>query len=312
VNSGSKAGDDGRVWLLPHAGQERVPEQGQTVCPWPEGKQHGLKFLQVYGGAISHTGKLVHGEVCVWAEYEAPTHARPVEPRGQGPRFVQTPSISVSHPELDTDPWIFHPGFVWSLRQHQSEWQQSPQAADAQPQAGDIVLFGSPVPGARDSLDWVLDTVVVVKRRLSSNNAGSLKNHYGKLVEPALRGQAQLPFVGQPHGGATRFSFAPCRPGDGSSAQFERPSISGLFRELRVHGTSKCPTALQARALTPCRPSAGLGAFWQRLTELIWSEGLALGADFDLPAIRVLGPAALPASSRQQKSSTRRKRARAA
>ena len=91
MNSGIKPGDDGRVWLLPHTGQERVPEQGQTVCPWPAGKQHGLKFLQVYGGAISHTGKLVHGEVCVWAEYEAPTHARPVEARGQGPRFVQTP-----------------------------------------------------------------------------------------------------------------------------------------------------------------------------------------------------------------------------
>ncbi|MEY2933023.1 MAG: hypothetical protein RL033_3772 [Pseudomonadota bacterium] len=302
---------------MPHAGLERVPTAGQTVCPWPEGKQHGRKFLQVYGGAISHTGKMAHGEVCVWAEYEAPTHARPVDARGHGPRFVQTPLISVSHPEVDTDPWIFHPGFVWSLRQHQSEWQQAPQPQNVQPQAGDIVLFGSPLPGARDSLDWVLDTVLVVKRRLSSNAAGSLKNHYGKLVEPALRGQAQLPFVGQPQGGAARFSFAPCKVGDGSSAHFERPSVNELFRELRVHGTGRAPTAAQARTLTPCRPSAGMEQFWKRLTELIWSEGLALGADFDLPAIRVLGPAALPpaalpTSTRQPKSSARRKRARAA
>lgn len=311
MNSGTKPGDDGKVWLLPHAGLERVPEQGQTVCPWPQGKQHGLKFLQVYGGAISHTGKMVHGEVCVWAEYEAPTHARPVEPRGQGPRFVQTPSISVSHPELDTDPWIFHPGFVWSLRQHQSDWQGPPHAGSVQPQPGDVVLFGSPVPGARDALDWVLDTVLVVKRRLSSN-AGSLRNHYGKLVEPALRGQEQLPFVGQPHGGAPRFSFAPCKPGDGSRVPFQRPSVTALFRELRANDTGKCPTVAQAQSLTPCRPNAGLERFWQSLTQLIWSEGLALGADFDLPAIRVLGPDAPPASVRQSKSSARRKRARAA
>ena len=173
------------------------------------------------------------------------------------------------------------------------------------------MLFGSPVPGDRDALDWVLDTVLVVKRRLSSN-AGSLRNHYGKLVKPALRGQEQLPFVGQPHGGAPRFSFAPCKPGDGSRVPFQRPSVTALFRELRANDTGKCPTVAQAQSLTPCRPNAGLERFWQSLTQLIWSEGLALGADFDLPAIRVLGPDAPPASVRQSKSSARRKRARAA
>jgi hypothetical protein len=311
VNSESKSGDEGRVWLLPHPGNERVPEEGQNVCPWPEVKQHGRKFLQVHGCAIQQSGSAQHGDVCVWAEYEAPTHARPLEPQGQGPRFVQTPLIQVSHPQADTDPWIFQPGFVWSAWGHESAWQGPLRAGDpAQPQPGDIVLFGSPMPSSEQPLDWVLDTVVVVKRRLSGPGASSLKNPYAKLVEPALREQAQpplLPFVGQPHERAARFSFAPCKLArDGEVARFERPSISALFSELRLQATGERPSPALDLALTPCHADAGLEQFYKRLTELVWSRGLALGADFDLPAIRVVGKPAVPATA------PRKKRARAA
>ena len=59
-------------------------------------------------------------------------------------------------------------------------------------------------------------------------------------------------------------------------------------------------------ALAACRTKAGLDRFWQQLTGLVWSNGLALGADFDLPAIRVLN------ANRESKSAGRKKRARAA
>ena len=88
------------------------------------------------------------------------------------------------------------------------------------------------MPGRRGKIDWVLDTVVVLRRRLLGPTAGQLKNPYGKLVEPALRGQSSslLPFVGQPHERAAHFSFSPCKlttsQDDGC---FERPSISELL-----------------------------------------------------------------------------------
>jgi hypothetical protein len=253
---------------------------------------------------------MLHGEVCVWAEYEAPTHARPVHSEGQGPRYVQTPLITVSQPQAETDPWIFQPGFVWSTcgQEHQGPSALLPDDP-TQPQPGDMVLFGSPLPGRRGKVDWVLDTVVVLRRRLPGPTAGQLKNPYGKLVEPALRGRSMslLPIVGQPHERAAHFSFAPCKlTTSRDDGCFERPNISELFDELRLERGGERPSATVGMALAACRPRAGLDRFWQQLTGLVWSRGLALGADFDLPAIRVLN------ADRESKSPARKKRARAA
>lgn len=308
MNSENRASDEARVWLAPHEGVERVPVQGDSVCPWPEPRQHARKFLQVHGCAIQKSGQTLHGEVCVWAEYEAPTHARPVHSEGQGPRYVQTPLITVSEPQAETDPWIFQPGFVWSTWGQENAGHSALQADDpSQPQPGDMVLFGSPMPGRRGKVDWVLDTVVVLRRRLPGPTAGQLKNPYGKLVEPALRGQSTslLPFVGQPHERAAHFSFAPCKlTTSRDDGCFQRPNISELFDELRLENGGERPSA--AVALAACRPDAGLDRFWQQLTGLVWSHGLALGADFDLPAIRVLN------ANRESKSAARKRRARAA
>jgi len=142
---------------------------------------------------------------------------------------------------------------------------------------------------------------------LPGPTAGQLKNPYGKLVEPALRGQSTslLPFVGQPHERAAHFSFAPCKlTTSRDDGCFQRPNISELFDELRLENGGERPSA--AVALAACRPDAGLDRFWQQLTGLVWSHGLALGADFDLPAIRVLN------ANRESKSAARKRRARAA
>jgi hypothetical protein len=303
-----RASDEARVWLAPHQGVERVPQQGDSVCPWPKPRQHARKFLQVHGCSIQRSGRTLHGEVCVWAEYEAPTHARPVHSEGRGPRYVQTPLITVSEPQAETDPWIFQPGFVWSTC-----GQDSPSGLEldgpCQPQPGDMVLFGSPMHGRRGKVEWVLDTVVVLRRRLPGPTAGQLKHPYGKLVEPALRSRSRslLPFVGEPHERAARFSFAPCKLATSrDDGCFERPNISELFDELRLESNGARPSAAVGTALAPCRTRAGLDRFWQQLTGLVWSHGLALGADFDLPAIRVLN------ADRESKSAARKKRARAA
>jgi hypothetical protein len=218
---------------------------------------------------------------------------------------------------MQSDPWIFHPGFVWSSCKHESGWQWPPQPGDArQPQAGDLVLFGSPIQSANEQWEWVLDTVVVVRRRLPGANASSLKSSYGKLVEPALRDPREpaLPFVGQPHEAAAHYSFAPCKPAaEGNRACFERPTITSLFKELRLSANGKHPSPASGMALTLCRPEAGLDEFWKRLTDLVWSQGLALGVDFDLPAIRVLSrEPAQPEAQSERRSGARRKRARAA
>jgi len=63
-------------------------------------------------------------------------------------------------------------GFVWSTWGQENAGHSALQADDpSQPQPGDMVLFGSPMPGRRGKVDWVLDTVVVLRRRLPVDSA---------------------------------------------------------------------------------------------------------------------------------------------
>jgi hypothetical protein len=278
--------DVGRVWLLPHPGGERRPKRGNLLCHWPEGSTHARKFLQVDGVALSGSGESVRGKLGVWTEYEAPTRALRVKRIGRGPEFVHTPSSPVLHPEMNTDPWIFQPGFVWSICRQPSEWR-----SPARP--GDIVLFGSSVTSAHGQKDWVLDTVMVVKKRLSGTTDPALKDAYRELVAPTLL--AAQPFVGQRHKAETSFSFAPCQVAAAEKgAHFERPSINALLGELSLVNSGKRPSPGLNMALAACHPDAGMDEFWKRLVALVFRQGLLLGLRFDLPAIDVLRRQPLP------------------
>jgi len=298
--------DEGRVWLLPHSSGERRPRRGQTLCQWPEGNTHARKFLQVDAVALSSAGKSVRGKMGVWTEYEAPTHALRVERIGRGPGFVHTPSTPVLHPEMNTDPWIFQPGFVWSICRQPNPWR-----CPAQP--GDIVLFGSSVASPHGDKDWVLDTVMVVKERLRGPSDPSLKEPYQELVEPTLQALDAKPFLGQQYKPETCFSFAPCKAATaGKAAFFERPSINALLGELTLMNSGKHPSPGHATTLATCRADAGINEFWKKLASHVWNQGLLLGLRFDLPAINVLSAPSTTVARNDAKPLSKRKGRRAA
>lgn len=296
--------NDGKVWLLPHPGAERLPKGPSGELGWPAGDAaHGRKFMRVKGGGVTKAGELKSGEVGVWAEYEAPTHAERIEALGREPRAVHTPCTSVEYPKdrLNTDPWIFQQGFVWSCCRHKPAWQCGTRPAPCCgaepvsrcPQPGDIVLFGSRAT-IRGVNHWVLDTVVVIERRLDAVRDEALEGPFQSLVAPTLSWGGVKPYVGRPRDSRRPFSFAPCKLGGRTrDLCFERPAITTLLQELRLVQNDEEPE-VQAQALARCYATDGVAAFWHSLTNLIWSEGLLLGVRFQLPAIKVLGRPSTP------------------
>jgi hypothetical protein len=286
-----------RVWLLPHPGAERRPARGRSHCSWPPASgKHRRKFLQVEGAGISKSGARVESSMGVWTEYEAPTDAVPLGNAERWPDHIQTPCTPVAHPTLNTDPWIFQPGFVWSICGHGARWACPPAARccerKACPQPGDIVLFGSSRGSRKRPRDWILDTVVVLERKLDSLNDDALQAPYRSLVEPTLRGAR--PYLGKKWEDGAPFSFAPCRAGGADDCRFARPSIKELFDKLRLVSSGRAPS-LGLQVLTGCRPkSGGVDELWEQLTQIVWGQGLLLGVRFDLPEIRVLGRPSTP------------------
>jgi hypothetical protein len=212
----------------------------------------------------------------VWAEYEPPTL---VEPSGRSaPRFVHTiaadeESVATTRAascHLNTDPWIFHPGFVWTICRH------GELDADEEPPSDDIVLFGSVVGG-----EWVLDTILVVERRIRAPEPGVLGPAYSHLVWPTVRAACRppMPFVGRPYRSMDEpFSFAPVAP---EGRLFKRPGVSSLFTRLRKASNGEHPSRISARALVRCKPDTR--DFWRRLRDLVFEHNLLLGVAFHHP-----------------------------
>jgi hypothetical protein len=313
----AKTDPAGRVWLLAHPGRERVPPRGEAQCSWPsEQGPHRRKFMQLDGRGISKSGQITKSPMGVWLEYEAPSDATRVTPVGRGPRYIQTPSTTVGSPTLNTDPWVFHPGFAWSICRHRPSWQCPPRGECCSregggrcPQPGDIVLFGSSMNATDSQRDWVLDTVLVVERRLGQMNEPALRAPYPALVAPTLL--HARPYLGRKYAADTAFSFSPCKPGgDAEDFTFERPSIRALLQELKRVRTGQRPSPASAMALTECQPDAGMDKFWNRLTKLVWAKGLLLGVQFELPRIVVSGAASVAPSSSCEPTGSPRKTVR--
>jgi hypothetical protein len=159
------------------------------------------------------------------------------------------------------------------------------------------VLFGSTLRPAVGNWDWVLDTVVVVNRRLDEPRGRALKVPYGSLVERAPGMASVKPYLGKKYETGTLFSFAPCKPSRTDAVvTFERPSIRELFPELTLVTTGEPPSLALAMTLTRCLPNTKIDKFWKHLTELVWDQGLQLGVQFEVPKIRVLGSPSEPSA----------------
>jgi hypothetical protein len=155
--------DEGRVILLPHPGRERLPNNN-LLCDWPKHHGHKRKFMRLQGewrDIRNHTGT---SWLEMWAEYESPTRTEPLDGPPGTAKYVHEVLSTVRAPTLNTDPWIFHPGFVWTTcRQLKADGVRT----------GDLVLFGSALEG-----HWVTDTVFAIDHRLDHPSKGEFFPEY--------------------------------------------------------------------------------------------------------------------------------------
>ena len=271
---------EGYVVLLPHPKGERRPSAQGPLCDWPAPSQrHARKFLRVDGTWWDPQGGEGRDWLELWTEYEAPTLTEPLSPRSRYPSFVHNIVSRVGPPSLNTDPWIFRPGFVWTICRH--------NRAD-KVRAGDIVLFGSSVDG-----DWVVDTVFVVDKRLNRISEGRLGEIYETCVLATLEPADLRPFLGRPFSSATDpFSFVPCKMARESHAPFPRLSATRLLKSLRKLSDDRMPSKKNAQALVVCKANNGLAIFWRDLIDEVRNQGLICGTSFSHPGLTVEGSSA--------------------
>lgn len=269
---------EARVILLPHPGRERL-RGNAALCDWPaRGSGHARKFLRVRGAWVCPDGRSGTDWLEIWTEYEAPTRAEPLGPEGRDgfPRFVHHIVTRIGPASLNTDPWIFCPGFAWTTCRHK-------RASGVR--SGDLVLFGSSIHG-----EWVLDTCIVVDRHIANLDHGTFDAPYRVCVEDALPGAALSPFIGVPFSTATTlFSFVPARIAAERHAPFPRPRITRLLQTLRLLSTDAPPSSRNSQALATCRPIDGLFQFWSDLLKELSAQGLCLGTSFVHPGVVGMG-----------------------
>lgn len=259
---------NGNVIILPHSFWERLPNRQKKYLGWPGGDGHARKFLRSKGNWVKSDGKSGQAWLEFWCEYEAPTSCEFIE-SGEGfPNAIQKPVTDFGKPGMNTDPWVFHPGFVWSICRHGSVRNKV--------NPGDIVLFGSSKKG-----NWYLDTVMVIKERLSSG-AGVIGGVFDKIIHPPFLGP-YAPFVGQEFQRISEpFSFVPVKVANNGHSPFARPSINSLLELLRLSNGNP-PSPKNCRALAFCKFDGGVSAFWNKLVKEIEDAGLLLGTSFQHP-----------------------------
>lgn len=262
---------DSHIILLPHPGPERLPRQGTNRMEWPSCGPHARKYLRAIGEWKLSTGASGSGWLEFWAEYEGPTFCEELPPNTVPPRVVHIIDPKPGTPTMNTDPWIFHRGFVWSVCRHSSIRPEIQQ--------GDIVLFGSTLGGY-----WVLDTVLVIDRRINGMR-GQIGGVYDHLVFPTVECPFR-PFIGKPFWNNFHipFSFVPAKPADNGHQPFPRPSMNRLLSMLEKISDRNQPSPNNAQALVFCRAVDGLESFWGELISEVESAGLVLGTVFQHPS----------------------------
>lgn len=268
----------GRVILLPHPKGERAPAR-PSICEWPKADaEHRRKFLRAEGSWVDSNGSAGTDWLEFWTEYEAPTRTESLpeledlDLAGVLPRYVHEISTDIGSPTLNSDPWVFRPGFVWTICRHR-------HAAGVNP--GDLVLFGSSVDG-----EWVVDTVMTIDCRLKSIDEAQFDLPYRECVLSTLPVKGLQPFIGSSFLSLDRpFSFVPARIASAGHAAFARLRVTDLLRDLVTSTGGVTPSAGNERALAICKPTNGISEFWRKLRSTVGEQRLVFGASFRHPGV---------------------------
>ncbi|WP_437937585.1 hypothetical protein [Sorangium sp. So ce341] len=284
-----------RVFVLPHSAAERLPHKKSSRCDWPLAHEaHARKFIEVNGQWLSGLdSRPSRGNIRIWCEYEAPTTVTPIHPaHSEHPTFLHHIDVSALHAvasarmsrrHLNTDPWIWDDGFVWSVCKHFTP-KRNFRADVANLKSGDVVLFGSSING-----NWVLDTVFVAASQPIPYKYPHIAN---PALSPAYRECVSEPLsihrlplriaLGAPYRAGQRlFSFAPGIPST-QGMSFPRVDISNIIRKIRLNnGQLAKPSNRQA--LASGTYPGGNGRLWHELANMTFDAGLVLGFSFEHP-----------------------------
>lgn len=287
----SEGSEGGRIILVPHPGGERGPT-GEGTCGWPDnGTSHRRKFLRASGEAL--IGDRPKREtLSAWCEYEGET-AVSAFPQGRSHarwhhEIVGAGASASGLGKLNTDPWIWSDGFVWTICR-----RPIGEAEDAV-RTGDVVVFGSAV---RDR--WLMDTVMVVDRARRVDPTPSYTRYVAEPLAPAGRPRSarsgctdgrdcahdELP---RPVAGRSfehdemPFSFFPAQTGRIVRAR-ARVDITPLLRRLRLEKAGTIPSAKNSQARAVCIASDGADRFWIALRERTLHHRFVLGLQMHHP-----------------------------
>jgi hypothetical protein len=294
---------ESHIILVPHPGAEAEPTRetkGSGPVPWNTTKSHRRKFLECGGEYLRlPDGPAESGTLRFWCEYEPPTVATRLSGGTNPPTWVNTieqwpplaeegatPRCGEAGSRQNTDPWIWSPGFVWTICRHHHRGRLSPMVRELA--APDLVLFGSVSKGR-----WLLDTVLVVGDEVRAPQtppairAAHRDATYAAAVLDCLDDAFDewRPIPGRAYElGAPAFSFVPALVSSAGPSQFERPDVAQLLGTLRK-GDGRPPAVNSAQAATRCTFEGGASAFWTQVADHVRSRGLVLGVSFEFPVM---------------------------
>lgn len=237
----------------------------------------------------------IEAEFVVWCEHEAATTVESSLGAAHWLHSIDVDATLRGAPKsrLNTDPWIWTDGFLWTICRRQKLAEQ--RVVDSL-QTGDLVVFGSSIGG-----QWLMDTVLVVDKVLGGCGERTSQSYERCVLQPLDRfglRKALRPVRGASFGEAETYSFAPVQTVRLGTA-VGRINISADIADL-VTRSGAPPSPSNARALVACTYARGAAAFWLRLVKATKAGGMELGVRFDHPLdaadYAVAGPA--PARSK--------------
>ena len=255
---------------------------------------HRRKFLRIEGEYVEAlAGHPRSSEVVFWGEWEPESTVEPIrDPVANGARWLHRPYYvkpvtywpgDEDDPLQNTDPFVFGDRFRYTLcRQWRSASNRPSLLRDLEP--GSLILFGSFKAG-----NFVLDTVFVTDAGVRHDH-DSWSKVLTDLPETYADVTMRATYAWGPgaelrlYSGATRqkptngmFSFAPCLPAATGGQGFARPSISlGDLINPNLKMGFKARRGLSEQ---------GVRELWERVTDQVLRNDLALGTRFAMPGV---------------------------
>jgi hypothetical protein len=279
-----------------HPGNEHGADTAGLKC-WNTGL-HRRKFIRIEGEYVeTPTDQPRSSEVVFWGEWEPESTVEPInDPIPNGPHWIHRPfyvkpdtywPADEANPLQNTDPFVFGDCFRYTLcRQWRSATNRPSLLRDLEP--GSLILFGSSKGGA-----FVVDTVFVTDQG-TRHNHDSWPTLLADLPETYVDVTMRATYAWGPgaelrlYSGSTQhehpnsmFSFVPCLPAEAGARGFARPSIS--LDDLINPNLKMGFKARRGLSDSTVRD------LWQRVTDQVLREDLALGTQFAMP-LRVLQP----------------------